>query len=42
MESTVTRILVTNEPKRLVNRPYWNLDCFNLCSLLLPQSVLVY
>ena len=32
-ESAVTRIPVTTEPKRLVNGPYWNLNCFNPCSL---------
>ena len=32
LECTVTRIPVTTEPKRLVNGPYWNLDCFNPCS----------
>ena len=33
MGSTVTRIPVTTEPKRLVNGPYENLNCFNPCSL---------
>ena len=32
MESTVTRIPVTAEPKRLVNGPCWNLNCLNHCS----------
>ena len=29
MESTATRIPVTIEPRRLVNGPSWNLNCFN-------------
>ena len=33
MESTVTRILVTTELKRLVNGPCWNLNWFYHCSL---------
>ena len=33
VESTVTRFPVTTEPNRLVNGPYWNLNCFNPCSL---------
>ena len=34
IESAVTRIPVTTEPKRLVNGPYWNLNCGNPCSFV--------
>ena len=33
MESTMTGIPVTVEPKRLVSGPCWNLKCLNPCSL---------